>query len=87
MIAAVMAVVTPAERTAAASITAAPRSLASAISPAISGALIASSFINLPLLLCAFLKITYDVTLLASFQQIRPPEEPHAGEAHDRARS
>jgi len=83
----VMAVVTPAERTAAASITAAPRSLASAISPAISGALIASSFINLPLLLCALLKITYDVTLLASFRQIRPPEEPHAGEAHDGARS
>jgi MFS family permease len=79
----VMAVVTPAERSAAASITAVPRSLASAISPAISGALIASSFINLPLLLCAVLKITYDLTLLASFQHIRPPEERHAAAAND----
>ena len=84
----VMAVVTPPERTAAASVTAVPRSLAAAVSPAISGALIASSFINLPLLICAALKITYDLTLLASFQQIRPPEEEHhAGEAHDGGRS
>jgi MFS family permease len=82
----VMAVVRPTERTAAASITAVPRSLASAISPAISGALIASSFINLPLLLCAVLKIAYDLTLLASFQHIRPPEENHAGEAHNGVR-
>ena len=43
----VMAVVTPPERTAAASITAVPRSLASAISPAIAGALLSASFIGL----------------------------------------
>ena len=40
----VTAVVTPAERTAAASVTAVPRSLASAISPALSGALLSTSF-------------------------------------------
>ena len=40
----VMAVVTPAERTAAASVTAVPRSLASAVSPALSGALLSTSF-------------------------------------------
>ena len=40
----VMAVVTPAERPAAASVTAVPRSLASAISPAISGALLMTAF-------------------------------------------
>jgi hypothetical protein len=40
----VMAVVTPAERTAAASVTAVPRSLASSVSPALSGALLSTSF-------------------------------------------
>ena len=41
----VMAVVTPAERPAAASVTAVPRSLASAISPAFAGALLVTSFL------------------------------------------
>ena len=71
----VMAVVTPAERTAAASVTAVPRSLASSISPALSGALLATSFTGLPLVLCGCLKIAYDLALLYSFRHIRPPEE------------
>jgi MFS family permease len=71
----VMAVVTPAERTAAASVTAVPRSLASAISPAISGALLSTSFAGLPLVICGVLKIVYDLSLLFSFQHIKPPEE------------
>jgi MFS family permease len=71
----VMAVVTPAERTAAASVTAVPRSLASAISPALSGALLATSFATLPLVICGVLKIVYDVSLLYSFRHIKPPEE------------
>ena len=71
----VMAVVTPAERTAAASVTAVPRSLASSISPALSGALLATSFTALPLVLCGFLKIVYDLGLLYSFRHIKPPEE------------
>jgi MFS family permease len=53
----VMAVVTPAERAAAASVTAVPRSLASAISPAMSGALLSASMSALPLILCGTLKI------------------------------
>src|SRR5258706_2059575 len=71
----VMAVVTPAERTAAASVTAVPRSLASAISPAMSGALLSTSFLGLPLILCGVLKIVYDLSLLFSFRHIKPPEE------------
>jgi MFS family permease len=71
----VMAVVTPQERTAAASITAVPRSLASAISPTISGALLSASFFTLPLVICGVLKITYDLLLLYSFRHIKPPEE------------
>jgi MFS family permease len=71
----VMAVVTPDERTAAASITAVPRSLASAISPTISGALLSASFLALPLLCCGVLKIAYDLSLLYAFRHIKPPEE------------
>jgi MFS family permease len=59
----VMAVVTPAERPAAASFTAVPRSLASAISPSLSGALMAAGWISLPLLGCGLLKIAYDLLL------------------------
>jgi MFS family permease len=71
----VMAVVTPAERPAAASVTAVPRSLASAISPTLSGALLSASFLALPLVLCGVLKIVYDLSLLFSFRHIKPPEE------------
>jgi MFS family permease len=71
----VMAVVTPAERTAAASVTAVPRSLASAISPTFAGALLALPFSGWPLVLCGGLKIVYDVALLYAFRHIKPPEE------------
>ena len=71
----VMAVVTPAERTAAASVTAVPRSLASSISPALAGALLSTSFAGLPLVICGVLKIVYDLSLLFSFRHIKPPEE------------
>lgn len=71
----VMAVVTPPERPAAAGVTAVPRSLASSLSPAISGTLMATSFLGLPLVLCGVLKIAYDVALLISFRHLKPPEE------------
>ena len=71
----VMAVVTPVERPAAASVTAVPRSLASALSPAIAGALLATSFSGLPLIICGSLKIAYDLALLWSFRHVKPPEE------------
>jgi MFS family permease len=71
----VMAVVTPAEQPAAASVTAVPRSLASSVSPFFAGALLASAFPALPLVLCGALKIAYDLALLFSFRHIKPPEE------------
>ena len=71
----VMAVVTPPERPAAASVTAVPRSLASSLSPALAGLLLTTSFAGLPLILCGVLKIGYDVALLFSFRHIKPPEE------------
>jgi MFS family permease len=71
----VMAVVTPGERTAAASVTAVPRSLASSISPAMAGFMLAGPFSGLPLVVCGCLKIGYDLALLRMFRHTRPPEE------------
>jgi MFS family permease len=71
----VMAVVTPPERAAAASVTAVPRSLAASASPALTGILLTMPFSGLPLVLCGVLKIVYDLLLLYSFRSVRPPEE------------
>jgi predicted MFS family arabinose efflux permease len=68
----VMSVVTPAERPAAASFTAVPRSLASALSPSLTGAMFAAGAMATPLVLCGVLKSVYDVALLAMFRKVRP---------------
>lgn len=65
----VMEVVTPTERAAAESFTAVPRSLASAISPTIGGALFAAGWLAAPLVACGLLKISYDLLLWKSFRQ------------------
>lgn len=67
----VMAVVTPAERSAAASFTAVPRSLASALSPTLSGALLAAGAFSAPLLACGALKIIYDIALLVACRKYK----------------
>ncbi|HUK08153.1 MAG TPA: MFS transporter [Stellaceae bacterium] len=71
----VMAVVTPPERAAAASVTAVPRSLAAAISPSIAGYLLGLSSFGWPLIIGGALKSLYDVLLLMMFRQVHPPEE------------
>ncbi len=71
----VMAVVTEAERAAAASFTSVPRSLAAAASPALAGVLFAASYRAWPLLICGSLKIAYDLLLLLQFRHHKPPEE------------
>ncbi|HEY3058390.1 MAG TPA: MFS transporter [Chloroflexota bacterium] len=71
----VMAVVPPAERPAAASVTAVPRSLASALGPLPAGFLLALSPFGWPLVIAGVLKGAYDVLLLAMFARVRPPEE------------
>lgn len=68
----VMSVVTPAERPAAASFTAVPRSLASALSPSLTGAMFAAGALATPLVLCGVLKAAYDVALLVMFRKVRP---------------
>ena len=71
----VMAIVTPAERPAAASITSVPRSLASAMSPFLAGYMLGLSTFGWPLVVAGGVKIVYDLLLLAMFRKIRPPEE------------
>jgi MFS family permease len=71
----VMAVVTPDERAAAASVTSVPRGLASAASPALAGALLAAGYSAWPLIACGVLKIFYDLLLLWTFRKLKPPEE------------
>ena len=68
----VMAVVTPAERAAAASFTAVPRSLAAAASPAIGGALFAAGWLAAPLVACGTLKILYDIAIWRAFRKLKP---------------
>ena len=68
----VMSVVTPPERPAAASFTAVPRSLASAISPTLTGAMFAAGAMAAPLVACGVLKIAYDLALFAAFRRVGP---------------
>src|SRR5207237_6449461 len=63
----VMAVVPPAERPAAASMTSVPRSLASAVSPFLSGYLLGASSFGWPLLIAGTVKIVYDFLMLGMF--------------------
>ena len=71
----VMAIVTPAERPAAASVTAVPRSLASTAGPFLAGYLLGISSFGWPLVAAGTVKIIYDLLLLAMFSKVRPPEE------------
>jgi MFS family permease len=64
----VMSVVTPAERAAAASFTAVPRSLASAAGPVIGAGLFAAGLLAAPLVACGILKIAYDLAIWRSFK-------------------
>ncbi|MEA2514891.1 MAG: hypothetical protein QOJ59_4380, partial [Thermomicrobiales bacterium] len=71
----VMAVVSPEERPAAASVTNVPRSLASALGPFPAGYLLGLSTFGWPLVIGGTLKAVYDLLLLAMFHKLKPPEE------------
>jgi hypothetical protein len=70
-----MAVVTPEERPAAASVTSVPRSLATAVSPILAGYLLTLSTFGWPLLIGGLIKATYDVALLIKFRGVRSAAE------------
>lgn len=74
-----VAVVEPAERTAAVALTNAVRNVAQAFTPILSGYAMQVVSLGLPFVLGGGLKIVYDLTLYATFRNVRPPEEtrPH----------
>ena len=71
----VMAIVPANERAAAASVTNVPRSLAAALPPLATGAMLDHSNFGWPLLLAGVIKIAYDLLLLFQFRSVRPSEE------------
>jgi MFS family permease len=72
----VMAVVPPAERSAAAGITGVARSLGAAISPMISARLIAiPGLLSLPFFLAGGIKIAYDLLIFRAFASLKPDRE------------
>jgi MFS family permease len=71
----VMAVVPPAERAAAASVTNVPRSLASGMAPLLAGALLDRTDFGWPLVIGGAVKAVYDLLLLVQFRHVRPREE------------
>ncbi len=71
-----MAVVSPAERSAAAGITSVARTAGAAISPLFVGFMFARpSLIDLPFFIAGALKIAYDLLLYRAFVAVQPPEE------------
>jgi len=71
----VMAVVAPEERVAAASVTNVPRSLAAALPPLVTGAMLTRSAVGWPLVCGGVLKALYDLLLLARFRAVVPMNE------------
>jgi len=71
----VMAVVSPPERAAAASVTGVPRSLAAALPPLAAGWMLDHSTFGWPLVIAGTVKFVYDCLLLQMFRNVRPPEE------------
>lgn len=70
-----MAMVTPAERSAAAGLTGVARTAATALSPAVAGILSSNLLLGLPFLVCGLLKSGYDAALYYTFRQVPMPEE------------
>jgi predicted MFS family arabinose efflux permease len=71
----VMAVVPPEERVAAASVTNVPRSLATALTPLISGVMLEYSDTGWPLFAGGAVKVLYDLLLLSMFSRVQPLDE------------
>ena len=71
----VMAVAPPEERAAAATVTNVPRSLATALAPLPSGAMLNHSSFGWPLICAGTLKTLYDILLLIQFRAVKPSDE------------
>lgn len=71
----VMAVVDPAERSAAAGVTGIARTIGAACSPLLTGIFLGAGLLNLPFFAAGSLKIAYDLALYRSFRLHKPAEE------------
>jgi len=71
----VMAVVDESDRTAAAGLTSATRTVSSSISPSIAGYAIEAIWVGAPLVAAGILKLTYDFLIYTTFRKVKPPEE------------
>ncbi len=71
----VMSIVDEQDRTAAAGLTSATRTVASSISPSLAGYALANLWLGTPLVAAGFLKLVYDLLIYGSFRKVRPPEE------------
>jgi MFS family permease len=71
-----VAVVNPDERSAASGVTSIARSVGAAISPSLSGLLLANpALMGLPFIISGGLKIVYDFLVYRNFRAVKPPEE------------
>ncbi|MBX3080456.1 MAG: MFS transporter [Anaerolineae bacterium] len=73
-----VAVVDPAERSAANGVTSIARTVAAALSPGLTGALFNAGWLSVPFFAAGGLKLVYDFLLYRNFQAIKPPEEQKA---------
>lgn len=71
----IMAIVSEADRTAAAGFTNTTRTIASSVGPALAGYALANFWIGTPLALAGSLKLAYDFLIYKVFRNVRPPEE------------
>ncbi len=71
----VMSIVDEQDRTAAAGLTSATRTVSSSISPSLAGYALANFWLGTPLVAAGSLKLAYDLLIYGSFRKVRPPEE------------
>jgi MFS family permease len=71
----VMAIVDESDRTAAAGLTSATRTVSSSISPSLAGYALANLWLGAPLVAAGILKLAYDGLIYTGFRHVRPPEE------------
>src|SRR5439155_896458 len=70
-----MSIVDERDRTAAAGLTSATRTVSSSVSPSLAGYALANLWLGTPLVAAGVLKLAYDLLIYRSFRRVRPPEE------------
>ncbi len=71
----VMSIVDEQDRTAAAGLTSATRTVSSSISPSLAGYALANLWLGTPLVAAGAFKLAYDALIYTNFRKVQPPEE------------